>query len=438
MSKTPYNKLYPESFKPEDFLKEETYKHTRAAVEHALTIIPEAYTSEEFHALEQKQIFQNSWVPCAVLPEVKKPGDVKVVEVGGESIIITRNKEGELRAFYNVCRHRGVQMLDKECTAVKSARIRCPYHSWAYDLNGKCLGTPLFEGSDIPPDMQGMFDMGGVDKFTKEDYPLFDLHVDSWGMLIFIHMGENPPPLTEQLGDLPERFAPYQLEDWEIAATQQFTFDANYKLVGENFMEYYHLPWVHPELIKVSRMEDHYRYQGDGMYTGMMTWPISAGDEGGWLGLPPFSGLEADQLESAKFIWLFPCVALSVMPNHCFIMVTKPQGPHFTIEDTYVMCHPESLAAEGADKEVQQLVDFWTLVNQQDIDIVAKMHSGIRSKAYRGGRMCYHFEEPVHRYMNMVIDKMVGIERVPKGDENPDDKVSMFGSKDTSIEPPAG
>ena len=139
----PYNKLYPESFEPEDFLKEETYKHTRAAVEHALTIIPEAYTSEEFHALEQKQIFQNSWVPCAVLPEVKNPGDVKVVTVGGESIIITRNKEGELRAFYNVCRHRGVQMLDSDCTAVKSTRIRCPYHSWAYDLNGKCLGTPL-------------------------------------------------------------------------------------------------------------------------------------------------------------------------------------------------------------------------------------------------------------------------------------------------------
>ncbi|MEM9776195.1 MAG: aromatic ring-hydroxylating dioxygenase subunit alpha, partial [Chloroflexota bacterium] len=255
MSKIPYQKLYPESFKAEDFLKEETYKHTRAPVELALTIIPEAYTSEEFYDLEQKQIFQNSWVPCAVLPEVKTTRDVKVVEVGGESIIITRNKEGELRAFYNVCRHRGVQMLDSDCTRLKNNRIRCPYHSWAFDLDGKCLGTPLFEGSDIPPDMQGMFDMGGVEKFRKEDYPLFEVNVDSWGMLIFIHMGEDPPPLHEQLGDLPQRFAPYQLEDWEIAATRRFTFDANYKLVGENFMEYYHLPWVHPELIKVSRME---------------------------------------------------------------------------------------------------------------------------------------------------------------------------------------
>ncbi|MFT5194306.1 MAG: choline monooxygenase [Cellvibrionaceae bacterium] len=438
MSKTTYKNLYPKPLQAEDFLKEETYKHTRAPVEHALTIIPEAYTSDEFYNLEQKQVFQNSWVPCAVLPEVKKPGDVKVVEIGGESIIITRNKEGELRAFYNVCRHRGVQILDKGCTAVKSARIRCPYHSWAYDLNGKCLGTPLFEGSDIPADMQGMFDMGGVEAFTKDDYPLFDLHVDSWGMLIFIHMGENPAPLNDQLGDLVERFAPYNLHEWEIAAQKQFVFKANYKLVGENFMEYYHLPWIHPELLKVSRMEDHYRYQGNGMYTGMMTWPISAGEDGGWLGLPPFSGLKAEQTESAKFIWLFPNVAVNVMPNHSFIMITKPNGARLTIEDTYIMSHPESLAAEGAEHEVEQLVKFWTMVNEQDIDIVEKMHTGIGSRAYKGGRMCYHFEEPVHRYMNMIIDKMVGLERIPQGDDVPDDKVSMFGSKDKSFEPPVG
>ena len=213
MSKSQYKNLYPETFKPEDFLNEETYKHTRAPVELALTIIPEAYTSEEFHQLEQKQIFQNSWVPCAVLPEVKKPGDIKVVEVGGESIIITRNKEGELRGFYNVCRHRGVKMLADDCTAVKSSRIRCPYHSWAYDLNGNCIGTPLFEGSEIPEEMQSAFSMGGVEKFDRADYPLFPVHVDSWGVLVFVNLSENPKPLREQLGDLPGRVEEYRFEE---------------------------------------------------------------------------------------------------------------------------------------------------------------------------------------------------------------------------------
>lgn len=422
--KVKYSELYPERFRPEDYLNPNTYRYTRAGVESALTLIPEAYTDGVFYRLEQERVFGNSWVAVALVGDVARPGDIKVVEVAGQSIIITRNKAGELRAFYNVCRHRGAMMLDKECTAVKSARIRCPYHSWAYDLDGNCIGTPLFEGSDIPEEMQGAFSMGGVDKFSREDYPLFSVNVASWGFLIFVNLAENPPPLSQQLGDLPERLAPYRLEEWVVRREKPFIFKANYKLVGENFMEYYHLPWVHPELIKVSRMEDHYRWQGRGMYTGMMTWPISSGDEGGWLGLPPMSGLEGQYLDSARFIWLFPNVSLSVLPNHTFVMITRPGGPAYTIEDTYILVHPESLQNDGAEAELDQLTEFWTLVNDQDIDIVEKVQAGLSMRPYRGGRMCYHFEEPLHRYQNMVIDKMVGIERIPEGD--PEEARPMF------------
>ncbi|MCP5100002.1 MAG: aromatic ring-hydroxylating dioxygenase subunit alpha [Chloroflexi bacterium] len=414
--KVRYADLYPKQFTAADFVKSETYKHTRAGVESALTIIPEAYTDERFYEIEQKRVFGNSWVPVAITAQVQKPGDVKVVEVAGQSIILTRNKEGVLRAFYNVCRHRGAMMLDKECTAVRGARIRCPYHSWAYDLDGNNIGTPLFEGSNIPEEMQGAFSMGSVDKFSREDYPLFGVHVAEWAFLIFVNLAEEPTPLMEQLGDLPEKLAPYRLAEWVVCREAEFIFKANYKLVGENFMEYYHLPWVHPELIKVSRMEDQYRWQGKGMYTGMMTWPISASEDGGWLGLPPMSGLEGQYLESARFIWLFPNASISVMPNHTFVMIARPDGPAHTVEETYILVHPESLAAEGAETELDQLTDFWTLVNNQDIDIVEKVQAGLTMRPYRGGRMCYHFEEPLHRYQNMVIDKMVGIERVPEGD----------------------
>jgi choline monooxygenase len=413
---TKYAELYPEKFSAEDYTNPDTYKHTRAPVASALTIIPEAYTCETFYALERERVWANSWIAVAVTPQVSKPGDVRVVEVAGQSIILTRNKQGELRGFYNVCRHRGAQMLDGDCTAVRGARIRCPYHSWAYDLDGKCIGTPLFEGSDIPEAMQGVFSMGGVDRFTQDDYPLFPVHVASWGFVIFVNLAENPTPLYVQLGDLPERLAPYQLEAWSLVREKQFVFKANYKLVGENFMEYYHLPWVHPELIKVSRMEDHYRWQGRGMYTGMMTWPISASDEGGWLGLPPMNGLLGQFLESARFIWLFPNIALNIMPNHAFVMITRPNGPGYTLEDTYILVHPDSLGDAGAETELDQLTQFWTLVNVQDIEIVEKVQAGLSMKPYRGGRMCYHFEEPLHRFQNMIIDKMVGIERIPEGD----------------------
>ncbi|MEM7030278.1 MAG: aromatic ring-hydroxylating dioxygenase subunit alpha [Chloroflexota bacterium] len=412
-----YHQLYPKQFSPEAFTNPETYRYTRANVEAAMTLIPEAYTSDAFYQLEQERVFANSWIPVALTAQVRQPGDVQVVEVAGQSIIITRNKQGKLRAFYNVCRHRGAMMLDQDCTRLQGKRIRCPYHSWAYSLDGECIGTPLFEGSDIPDTMQGAFDMGGVDQFSRDDYPLFSVAVESWAYLIFINLAENPAPLAQQLGDLPERLAPYCLDEWIACRQETFTFKANYKLVGENFMEYYHLPWVHPELIKVSRMEDHYRWQGEGMYTGMMTWPISAGDEGGWLGLPPMKQLADQYRESARFIWLFPTVSLSIMPNHSFVMITRPYSPAYTIEDTYILAHPESLQTEGAEAELDQLAQFWRLVNNQDIGIVEKVQAGLSMRPYRGGRMCYHFEEPLHRFQNMIIDKMCGIDRIPKGDE---------------------
>jgi choline monooxygenase len=422
-----YQDLYPTQFSTTDYTKEETYRYTRAPVESALTLLPEAYTSEAFYELEQERVFGNTWVAVGLASQVREPGDVLVAEVAGQSLIITREKEGKLRGFYNVCRHRGAKILDDDCEGVRGARIRCPYHSWAYDLNGNCIGTPLFEGSDIPEGQRGVFDIGGVEKFDRDDYPLFPVHAASWGFLIFVHLGPNPPPLETQLGDLSTRFAAYDLEALVPAREKEFIFGANYKLVAENFMEYYHLPWVHPELIKVSRMEDHYRWQGPGMYTGMTTWPISQGDGGGWLGLPPMSKLDGKNRKSARFIWLFPNVAINVMPNHAFIMLTKPNGPARTVEQTWILCHPESLQTEGAEEELDQLVDFWSLVNEQDIEIVERVQQGLSMKPYRGGRMCYHFEEPIHRFQNMIIDKMVGIERIPLGDD--EEGQAMFTSE---------
>ena len=422
---TPYAELYPKSFTAEDYFNEETYRFTRAPVEAALTLIPEAYTSSDFFRLEQERVFKNSWVPVGCTSQVAEPGDALVVTVAEQSIAITRNKTGELRAFYNVCRHRGAVMLDTGCSKLKGKRIRCPYHSWAYDLNGDCIGTPLFEGSDIPEDQQGIFEMGGVEQFDRADYSLFPVHVQSWGCLVFVHLGQEPEPLEKQLGDLPERFANYRLDEWVIVREKKFVFNANYKLVGENFMEYYHLPWIHPELITVSRMEDHYRWQGPGLYTGMTTWPISNNsDSGSWLGLPPLEGLGGTNKESARFIWLFPNIAINVMPNHIFSMICNPDGPGRTVEQTYILCHPDSLKAPGAQDEIDQLAEWWTLVNNQDIDIVGRVHAGLSMQPYRGGRMCYHFEEPLHRYQNILIDKMVGIDRVPEGDA--EERVPMF------------
>ena len=420
----PYD--YPKQRRLQDYVSEETYRYTRAPVNMAMTLIADAYRDEAFFDLEQTRVYSSSWVAVGYLEEVKETGQFIVREVAGQSVIITRDKEGKLQAFYNTCRHRGAKLYQEDGQVM---RFRCPYHSWGYDLKGDCIGTPLFEGSDIPEDFQGIFDMSEVKAFDRADYGLFKVRVASWGFFVFVNLDGDAAPLETYLGDLPERLKNYDLANWQIVRRKNYEIKANWKLIAENFMEYYHLPWVHPELAKVSRMEDHYRYQGTGMYTGMTTTPISDNSgSGGWKGLPPVSSLNEREAVSGRFISLFPNICLSVLPNHCFVMMFQPQSVGFTLERCAILCHPDSVGQE-AEEKLEQLLKFWDLVNLEDIEIVEAVQEGLKTKAYMGGRMCFKFEEPVHRFQNMVIDRMVGINnRIPEGDGT--EMVRMFGPPD--------
>jgi choline monooxygenase len=399
------------------YVEEATYRASRLPVSLASTLIPDAYTESAFFDLERDRVFGTSWVAVGIADTVANSGDTLVTRVGDQSIIVTRNRHGDLRGFHNVCRHRGAALLD-EGSCQLDRHIRCPYHSWAYDLDGRLLGTPLFTAdTEIPPDQRGIFDMEDVDHFDPTDHGLHPVQVAHFGCLILANLEPEPEPVEAQLGDLPARLAGYRLEEWRLAHSATYHIAANYKLIAENFMEYYHLPWVHPGLVKVSPMKAHHRWQGPGMYTGMCTRPIAANtDEGGWQGLPPAPGLSEDDAESARFAWLFPNVALNVLPNHVFIMLTRPEAPDRTVEDVYLLTHPEIADDPRHDESADQLALFWDRVNREDIAIVERVQRGITNRAYTGGRMCYRFEEPLHRFQNMVIDRMVGIRRVPEGD----------------------
>jgi choline monooxygenase len=413
---------------PQAFTREETYAATRRPVSLAATLLPDAYTSEEFFALERELVFGSSWVAVGCTAELREPGDVLVTEVAGRSIFVVRKQDGVLRAFYNVCRHRGTRLLTVGESRVKRF-IRCPYHSWAYDHDGRCVGTPLFTGSDIPADQQAAFEMHDVAAFDRADHGLLPVAVDAWGPLVFVNLDPDAALLSEDLGDLPARTAGHRLDEWEIARVSEYEIAANYKLVAENFMEYYHLPWVHPGLVKVSPIEAHHRWQGPGMYSGFCTTPIAQDtDEGGWgSGLPPISGLDASDAVSARFAWLFPNVAINVLPNHVFIILARATSPRKTHETTYLLTHPESAAAAESDQAVEQLAGFWDSVNREDIEIVERVQAGIDSTPFPGGRLCYRFEEPLHRFQNMVIDRMVGKRRIPAGDEV--EAAPMFGPR---------
>ena len=400
------------------YTQPETYSLSRLPVDQASTLIPDAYTAADFFALEQEKIFATAWVAVGCLQQVQNPGDILVTEVAGRSILVMRDKTGKLGAFYNVCRHRGSKLLERSCN-IKS--LRCPYHAWVYGLDGQCLGTSMFRNEkivDTVPSNGEETDLSDTALFDKQNYGLLPLSVQTWGFLVFVNLSAQTTTFEEWLGDLPQKFQSHVLENWEISKEKNFDVASNYKLIEENFMEYYHLPFVHPELTSVSRMEDHHRSQGTGMYTGMLTTPVSRDMDSVWLNLPAAQGLNKEHLEAAYHICIFPNVTITILPNHAFCMITDPIRANQTRERTFLLTPPGTLDNESYTSMFLELVKFWDMVNTQDLDIVERVQLGLSNTAFTGGRMCSKFEEPLHRYQNWVADRMCGIHRVPSGDND--------------------
>ena len=400
----------------ERFISEESYAGTRAPVDFARTLNPDAYRGADFFRAERERVFAANWVAAGPLDQVKNPGDILVADIAGRSVILTRDEDGELRGFLNVCRHRGTRLC-AENTRVRK-HIRCPYHGWGYNLRGECVGTPLFEGRKISEQTRRMFDTSHLRSFDKKDHSLLPVRVDSWGPLAFACLDEGAPPLAEHVGDLPQRLRGHRMEEWTAAAEKRYDIAANWKLLVENAIEYYHLPWVHPRLAKTSRVADHHRWQGRGMYCGICTSPVTATEDSDWLNLPPAAGLTGADLDSGYFFGLFPNLIVFVMPSHAFVIRAHPQAPGRSAETAWLFAPPDSLAA-AREGVVAGTTAFWDEVNREDIAIVERVQAGLETPEYPGGRMCYKFEEPVHRFQNMVADAMVGLRRIPPGDDEP-------------------
>jgi choline monooxygenase len=187
-------------------------------------------------------------------------------------------------------------------------------------------------------------------------------------------------------------------------------------LIAENFMEYYHLPWGHPELCNISGFDNHWRYQGPGMYTGMCTSPLTSDPNTLLIDLPTYPGLDDVESQSAYFVHLFPNLSLWIFPHHLVTLLFRPDGPTRTLESVDMLVHPAVLERSGVEESLDRIMSFWCYVNDQDVGLVESVQHGLKSRAYQGGRLCFRFEEPIHRFQNMLIDMMTGDPHIPPGD----------------------
>lgn len=401
----------------------------RNAVDASFAMQPAVYADEDYFAAEQERLFGRAWVAVALAEQVAQPGRLLVRSVSGRSVLLTRSDAG-LGGFLNSCRHRGTELAERDCDIANT--IRCPYHRWHYSADGRLVAAPLFD--EVPRD-----------DFDMADYGLIRVRTETWGPLVFVCLNDDTPPLMEWLGDLPERLAAYGFSEWRSTgldgSARTFDVGANWKLIVENFAEYYHLPWVHPELAKVSRVPDHYRYQGPGMYCGQTTTPISGDERDDWLTLPAAAGLDASDAASGRFVALFPNVTLAVLPSHMFLMVLQPLAAGRTLEHCTFLFPPGPMTAAEPSADLREPFEitrrFWIEVNDEDIDICERAQRGISLGGAPPGPLAPRFEEPLNRFHKMIADLMTlpsaADLTVPAGDRP--GGIDLYGSEPNPLPP---
>lgn len=232
-------------------------------------LAPHHYVEPALYEAERQTIFRRRWQMIGPVAQVAEPGQYLAVELAGWKLFVLRGKDGVLRGFHNVCRHRGARLLEEgngRCQV-----LRCPYHLWLYDQEGRLRKAPWF-GED--PD------------FKLEDWPLESISVDTWRGLLFVAIAPLQS-LEQQLGDLPEEVADRPLETFTAVASERFVMKCNWKTYTDNFIEGYHIPGIHPSFNAVIEFEQFRTVTRDGLV--VMTAPQRGGSVygGKWLWMWP-------------------------------------------------------------------------------------------------------------------------------------------------------
>jgi Rieske 2Fe-2S family protein len=335
----------------------------------AKTLPQRYFVSPAVFAEEQEKVFSKQWVLVRHQSQIAKSGDYFTAEVAGESLIIVRDKRGEIHGFYNVCRHRGSRLIENR-NGQLSAAIQCPYHAWTYGLDGRLLGAPHMD--DVP-------------SFNKVDYSLRPVNVAVWEGFIYVNLADSRPPPEKWFAPLAGKFARWNLPSLRSARRIEYDVRANWKLIFQNYSECYHCLGVHPELSKISPHDSAENDLTEGPFLGGFmriasnksltmsgqTCALQVGDFGN---------------EDFRFVFyysIFPNMLLSLHPDYVMVHQLEPQSP----ERTLILCdwffHPD--AFNGEDFRPHDAIEFWDMVNRQDWHVCELSQQGIASRGYEPG-----------------------------------------------------
>ncbi len=345
-------------------------KATQAYQQGQRTLPGRYYTAPELYAEEQERIFARRWVCVGRAAQVANAGDYVVRVVAGESLIVVRGQDGTVRAFYNVCRHRGTRLCDAGSGHL-SETIQCPYHAWTYTLDGMLIGAPH---------------MNEVAGFDKRDYPLHAVPVETWEGFLFINLAPEPQPFARAFASLAGRFSRFNLPELRSGGRAEYDVQANWKLIFQNYSECLHCPIIHPGLAKLTPYTSGENDLFDGPFLGgymVITQPGGSLTMSGRACGPAVGDLPAEDHQRVYFYTIFPNLLLSLHPDYVMFHLLWPLGPARTAISCEWLFHPRAFGQAGFDPD--DAVRFWDETNKQDWNISERSQAGIASRAYEPG-----------------------------------------------------
>jgi Rieske 2Fe-2S family protein len=365
-------------------------ERTLQPVERATMLPPAAFADPAVLDWELDNLF-GGWVCFGHTSSIAEPGSWLMREIGESSVFALRGEDGEVRAFLNVCRHRGSRLVQETEGQVRR-RIRCPYHGWSYGLDGSLVAAPH---------------MDGVEDFEFSCSGLLEARSAVVAGLILVDLNGTGPEPREHVGDLAPQLERYRLGELSRARGTAYDVAANWKGIAENYNECLHCPGVHPELNALSDYRSGESFPGSGSWCGgSMTLNEGAETMGTGDGhathRPPIAGLSEKDVNSVYYFALFPNALISLHPDYVMLHTLWPRA----VDRTEVTCEwffePETMAREGFDPS--DAADFWDTVNRQDWHVCELAQKGVRTKGYVAGR--YSADEgDVHAFDTLVAER---------------------------------
>ncbi|MEX0311889.1 MAG: aromatic ring-hydroxylating dioxygenase subunit alpha [Tateyamaria sp.] len=351
------------------------------------------YTDPSIYEEERAALLMAGWAGLAVAADVPDPGDAVPLTFLGIPLLLIRDRDGQVRVFHNICRHRGMILVDAP-RKIEGA-IRCPYHSWCYSTEGRLVSTPHVGGP-------GQNTAEGID---KSDLGLIEVRSYIWMDVVWINLSGDAPAFKEANAALLERWAEFDVPLYHGGTDSRFQLSVacNWKLAVENYCESYHLPWVHPDLNAYSRLEDHYHIEEHGRFSGQGTlvYRQLTGDDGQTF--PDFENLSDMWDTAAEYITLYPNVLLGVHRDHAFAIVLVPQSPGQTVENIHLYyARPDTDATLRARNTA-----LWKQVFEEDIFVVEGMQRGRHTPMFDGGRFSPAMDGPTHMFHDWVATRMM-------------------------------